>query len=131
MMSDVTTWNLRALRLSLAFVWLTTAAVSVLGRDTHGLNLLHEAGLYNPDLNRFLILGGAFLDSILGLAFIIRPTSALYKISLGVMVIMTAIATVLLPTLWLHPLGPLTKNVPIAIALIILIKAENEPVSDT
>lgn len=130
-MSDVTTWNLRALRLSLAFVWLSTAVVSVLGQDTHGLDLLHEAGLYNPDLNRFLILSGAFLDSIIGLAFLIRPSSALYKISLAMMVLMTAIATVLLPNLWLHPLGPLTKNVPLAIALIVLIKAEYEPVSDT
>jgi hypothetical protein len=34
--------------------------------------------------------------------------------------VLTAIATLLLPSLWLDPLGPLTKNVPIAAALWVL-----------
>jgi hypothetical protein len=33
---------------------------------------------------------------------------------------MTITATVLLPALWLHPLGPLSKNLPIAAALYLL-----------
>ena len=36
------------------------------------------------------------------------------------MLVMTALASVLDPSLWLHPLGPLTKNVPIAAALWVL-----------
>ncbi len=36
------------------------------------------------------------------------------------MLLMTVAATILIPGLWLHPLGPLTKNVPIAVALWIL-----------
>jgi hypothetical protein len=35
---------------------------------------------------------------------------------------MTVVATVMQPTLWLHPLGPLTKNVPIAVVLWILMR---------
>ena len=35
---------------------------------------------------------------------------------------MTLVATVMLPALWLHPLGPLTKNVPIAVVLWMLMR---------
>ena len=35
---------------------------------------------------------------------------------------MTVVATWLQPALWLHPLGPLTKNVPIAVVLWILMR---------
>lgn len=36
------------------------------------------------------------------------------------MLLMTFTATLLVPALWLHPLGPLTKNLPIAVALLLL-----------
>ena len=36
------------------------------------------------------------------------------------MLLMTGVATAIDPSLWLHPLGPLTKNVPIAALLLVL-----------
>ena len=33
---------------------------------------------------------------------------------------MTIVTTALLPAMWLHPLGPLLKNLPIAAALVVL-----------
>jgi hypothetical protein len=41
------------------------------------------------------------------------------------MLLMTLVATILYPSLWLHPLGPLTKNIPAAAALLILAKASS------
>lgn len=40
------------------------------------------------------------------------------------MLLMSAIATLLLPSLWLHPLGPLLKNIPLAAMFWILIQKE-------
>ena len=40
-----------------------------------------------------------------------------YFAALALMTAMTLVATVLQPALWLHPLGPLLKNLPMAALL--------------
>ena len=42
---------------------------------------------------------------------------------------MTAAATLLQPALWLHPLGPLLKNLPIAALLVHLLRQEEKTAS--
>lgn len=108
------------LRYSLIFVWLTTALVSVL--ELHGQSAQLLAGIsgLDPRSGTLLILGGAAVDAVLGLALWLKPNRAIYLAALAVMLVMTLVATVLTPWLWLHPLGPLTKNMPIAAALFIL-----------
>ncbi len=108
------------LRYSLIFVWLTTALVSVL--ELHGQSAQLLAGIsgLDPRSGTLLILGGAAVDAVLGLALWLKPNRAIYLAALAVMLVMSLVATVLTPWLWLHPLGPLTKNMPIAAALFIL-----------
>ena len=108
------------LRFSLVFVWLATAGASVWELDGQSTELLVAAGIGDPALQRGLILGGAALDALLGLLLWLRPTRAVYLAALAAMLGMTVVATLLLPTLWLHPLGPLTKNLPLAAALWLL-----------
>lgn len=108
------------LRFSLVFVWLATAGASIWELNGQSTDLLVAAGIDDPALRRGLILGGAALDALLGLLLWLRPTRAVYLAALAAMLGMTVVATVLLPTLWLHPLGPLTKNLPIAAALWLL-----------
>lgn len=108
------------LRFSLVFVWLATAVASVWELDGQSTELLVAAGIDDPALRRGLILGGAVVDALLGLLLWLRPTRAVYFAALAAMVGMTGVATLLLPALWLHPLGPLTKNLPIAAALWLL-----------
>ena len=108
------------LRFSLVFVWLATAVASVWELDGQSTELLVAAGIGDPALRRGLILGGAAVDALLGLLLWLRPTRAVYFAALAAMVGMTVVATLLLPALWLHPLGPLTKNLPIAAALWLL-----------
>ncbi len=108
------------LRYSLIFVWLATALVSVL--ELHGQSAQLLAGLSTlaPAFAPLLILGGAGVDAVLGLALWVKPNRAIYLAALAVMLVMTLVATVLSPWLWLHPLGPLTKNIPITAVLLIL-----------
>lgn len=108
------------LRASLIAVWLGTAGVSLLELNGQSAQLLQTAGLTEPLLLRVLIVGGALADLALGLALWLRPGRATYLASLALMLLMTLAATALLPTLWLHPLGPLLKNLPIAALLWVL-----------
>ena len=112
------------LRYSLVTVWLATAATSAW--ELHGQShaLLVAAGLSDPAWIAALTLGGATVDLILGIFLLFKPVRASYLAALGAMLVMTAIATVFSPELWLHPLGPLLKNIPIAAALWVLAGAQ-------
>jgi len=116
------TKDLDLLRWSLVFVWLSTAVVSVWELNGQSQQLLAAARLQNPVTVRTLILGGAAADAVLGLWMLLRPSRNAYAAALAVMLLMTVVATFLLPTLWLHPLGPLSKNLPIAAALWLLLR---------
>lgn len=110
----------RYLRLSLVFVWLWTAGVSVWELQGQSRELLFAGGIADIGVANTLVLAGAALDAILGLWLWLRPTRPAYLLALATMVAMTLLATVLSPYLWLHPLGPLSKNIPIAIVLWLL-----------
>ncbi|QRF57647.1 DoxX-like family protein [Variovorax paradoxus] len=108
----------RLLRLSLVAVWLVTAVVSIVELDGQSRRVLAEAGIASPPwLVQLLIVGGAAADLVVGLALWWRPGRASYLAALGLLLLMTAVATGLQPALWLHPLGPLLKNLPIAALL--------------
>ena len=110
----------RYLRLSLVFVWLWTAAVSVWELQGQSRALLVVGGISDTGVADALVLAGAALDAILGLWLWLRPTRPAYLLALATMVLMTLVATLLSPYLWLHPLGPLSKNIPIAVVLWVL-----------
>lgn len=108
----------RLLRLSLVAVWLVTAIVSIVELDGQSRQVLAQAGIASPPwLVQWLIVGGAAADLVIGLALWLWPGRASYATALALMLVMTLVATVLQPTLWLHPLGPLLKNLPIAALL--------------
>ncbi|MGJ7519202.1 DoxX-like family protein [Variovorax sp. LT1P1] len=113
----------RLLRLSLVAVWLVTAAASLLELNGQSRQLLADAGVASPAwLVQGLIVGGAVADLLVGIALWRWPGRASYIAALALMVAMTLAATVLQPGLWLHPLGPLLKNLPIAAVLWHLIR---------
>lgn len=112
------------LRMAVVFVWLATAVASLWEFDGQSRMLLAQAGITDPRFAAGLIVAGAVADLLVGIALLLRPGRRVYWIALALMLAMTVTATALDPALWLHPLGPLTKNVPIAAALWILIRSE-------
>ena len=113
----------RLLRLSLVAVWLVTAAVSLVELNGQSRQVLADAGVASPSwLVQGLIVGGAVADLLVGIALWRWPGRASYIAALALMATMTVAATVLQPALWLHPLGPLLKNLPIAAVLWHLIR---------
>lgn len=113
----------RLLRLSLVAVWLMTAAVSLVELNGQSRQVLADAGVASPAwLVQGLIVVGAVADLLVGVALWRWPGRASYLAALALMASMTLAATVLQPSLWLHPLGSLLKNLPIAAVLWHLIR---------
>ena len=117
------------LRGSLVVVWLATAVVSVW--ELHGQSRELLAGLptawaggHAPWLPTAIILAGAAADAVLGLWLALRPGRKAYGAALLMMLAMTLLATAIHPAWWLHPFGPLTKNLPIAAILWVLLQDE-------
>lgn len=115
------------LRTSLVVVWLATALVSVW--ELHGQSRALLAGLPTawmsgpaPWLPTTIILAGATADAVLGLWLAFRPGRSAYGAALLLMAAMTLLATLIHPAWWLHPFGPLTKNLPIAAILWVLLQ---------
>ncbi|MBT9457538.1 MAG: DoxX-like family protein [Burkholderiaceae bacterium] len=112
--------DVKLLRYCMVFVWLATSLVSVIEWHGQSAELLRAAGMQQPALMDTLILGGAVVDALLGLALWLKPSRRVYLMALFMMVAMTMLASLLRPDLWLHPLGPLTKNVALAGLLWVL-----------
>ncbi|WP_457096307.1 DoxX-like family protein [Lysobacter sp. P5_B9] len=112
----------KVLRISVVIVWLATAFISLWELNGQSMDLLVNAGIGDRDVAMLMIAAGASADLLLGVAMALWPSRRVYLSALALMLLMTAVASVLDPSLWLHPLGPLTKNVPIAAALWNLIR---------
>ena len=117
------------LRASRVVVWLATAVVSVW--ELHGQSRELLAGLptawtegNTSWLPTAILLAGAAADAVLGLWLALRPGRQAYGAALLMMLIMTLLATAIHPAWWLHPFGPLTKNLPIAAILWVLLQDE-------
>lgn len=109
----------------LAAVWVGTALASAWTADTIGPALLAAQPALPSAWHPWLIWGGAAVDLLLGLAMWMRPGRAVWGLALAATAGMTVVATWVDPTLWLHPLGPLTKNLPIIALLWALQRASS------
>jgi hypothetical protein len=114
---------LPVLRLALAFLWIWTAIVSF-GlypvRDSYAL--LARVGLHGA-LATVALYGAALLDLLLGVLTLAAPARWRRRVWLAQIALIagyTVLITFFLPEYWLHPYGPISKNLPI-LALIALL----------
>lgn len=115
-------WLLPMLRVSLALVFLITGVLSLgLYPVDASHALLARAGL-TGDVADLALYGSALLDIALGLAFLLplRIRRPAYLVTAALILGYTAIITIALPEFWLHPFGPVLKNVPILAVLWLL-----------
>jgi hypothetical protein len=108
------------LRGSLVIVWLATALASALEAQGQSVALLAQAGVRSPAAAAALLWAGIAFDLVVGLLLWRRPGRLALDAALLATLAMTVVTTALLPAMWLHPLGPLLKNLPIAAALVVL-----------
>ena len=113
-------WLLPMMRVALAVMWIVTGVVSLgLYPVADSLELLARTGLRGG-----LALASLYLAAGLDLAFGVATVAMrrrrlwLYRAQLLLIAGYTVIITLRLPEFWLHPYGPILKNLPV-IALII------------
>jgi len=109
-------------RLALAVVWLWTAWVT-LAMPAAGLALLAETRLPQSWHWPTLLVGGT-VDALFGVLTLVRPRRTLWLAQITLILTYTAIITITAPHWWLHPFGPVSKNLPILALLFLLYQIE-------
>ncbi|RZI74971.1 MAG: SDR family oxidoreductase [Variovorax sp.] len=115
-------WLAPLLRLSIAFVWIWTFAASIgLYPRAQSLDLLAQVGAHGA-WAELLLTGAAVFDLALGIGTLALPAASrsryLWPLQLVLIGFYTAAITLAMPYFWLHPFGPLSKNVPMCAAII-------------
>jgi uncharacterized protein YbjT (DUF2867 family) len=109
------------LRWSIAAVWSGTAVVSAgVYPVQDSLALLERMGAHGA-MARLLLFGAAGLDLLLGLATLFWPRRVLWLVQIALIVLYSALITWRLPEYWLHPYGPMLKNLPMLAGLGLLL----------
>lgn len=113
------------LRIVIAFVWIWSGIVSAfLYPQPLALELLHEVGV-PKGLDIPLLYLASFLDIAIGVLTLVGyRLQTLLKFQMIVIVVYTLILTILAPYHWLHPFGPVLKNIPLVISIYILSRLE-------
>ncbi|AKJ27846.1 SDR family oxidoreductase [Caldimonas brevitalea] len=119
-------WLLPMLRVSVALVWIVTGIVS-LGlypvQDSYAL--LAGAGV-PPSLQPLMLYGAAAFDLVLGVATLALPRRRwLWRAQIGLILFYTVVITFKLPEFWLHPYGPILKNLPMLAVIWLLLEMED------
>lgn len=115
-----------ATRLSLSFLWIFTGIISFSFAKDIGYQVLANAeitGLFAD----ICIYAGSVLDIILGIWLLSGwRTSLCCIVQMVIIIIYTVLLSIIDPGYWLHPFGPLSKNIPILILVYILYESESE-----
>lgn len=123
--SALRNWLLPMLRVSIAVVWIVTGIVSF-GlypvEDSHAL--LARVGITGW-LAPLMLYGAAMMDFVFGIATLLfKRRRLLWLAQIAVILFYTAIISWRLPEFWLHPYGPLLKNLPMLAAIWLLLEME-------
>ena len=121
---------MKAAKYSLAFLWIFTGLTSVYFSPEIGYEILANANVTGA-LADVAIYAGGILDIVLGLWLITSFKTKLCCIAqISVITVYTILLTFIDASFWLHPFGPITKNIPI-IVLIGYVYASNVSISST
>jgi uncharacterized protein YbjT (DUF2867 family) len=114
---------LPVLRVALALMWIWTAIVSFgLYPVSDSYALLARVGLHGWPAT-FGLYGAAVLDLLLGVLTLAAPAGWrrwVWLVQLALIGGYTVLITFFLPEYWLHPYGPISKNLPILAAILLL-----------
>lgn len=118
--------EVRGIRLTLAIVWLVTGLLSLgIYPQQESLALLNRMGLQGTRALAALYLG-VTADIALGVLTMLTPNKTLWFIQALLIIIYTLIISIWLPEFWLHPFGPILKNLPILMLLWLLYQYEGK-----
>jgi uncharacterized protein YbjT (DUF2867 family) len=112
--------------LTIALFWVATGLIALGPGRQAALVDLAQAGMDGKTAET-IVIGGALFDVVLGLLLIVR------RLSRGTLLLMLAASpcyllagTLLAPALWIDPLGPLTKVLPLLVATAFLLAISDD-----
>jgi nucleoside-diphosphate-sugar epimerase len=112
------------LRLSLAFLWIYTAAISAWLPERSGvLELLARCG-FAGKAGHAALAASCALNLVLGTLLLVRPSVRLYAVQAAAVVGYTLTAAFNVPELTIDHCAPLVKNLPVLAAVVVLWLAE-------
>lgn len=118
----------KAAKYSLSFLWIFTGLTSIFFKPEIGYEILANAGITGT-LANIAVVGGGALDIALGVWLLTSfKTKFCCLMQLSVIVTYTLLLTIIDASFWLHPFGPLTKNIPIAVLILLLINQTEEKI---
>ena len=111
---------------SLALLWIFTGLTSMFFLPEVGYEILAKAKIVD-DVADTAVYAGGMLDVLLGL-WILTAIGArsCCIVQISVIAIYTVLLTFIEPNFWLHPFGPITKNIPIIVLILIIYNSEKE-----
>lgn len=113
-------------RFAVAMVWIWTGIVSLgIYPISESLQLLGQVGLTGK-FALFLLYFASLLDLFLGLLLILKKRKILYILQLLVICSYSLIISFKIPEFWIHPFGPLLKNIPLVVLTLMLLFMEDE-----
>jgi hypothetical protein len=118
-------WLLPVLRWSIALVWIVTGIVSLgLYPVQESYALLARTGITGA-LAPLMLYGAALMDLAFGIGTLfLKRRRWLWLLQLGLILFYTVVISIRLPEFWLHPYGPLLKNLPMLAAIWLLYELE-------
>lgn len=118
---------LLASRLSLSLLWLFTAASSFWWGRTIGYEVLAKQEITGSFAD-LCINAGSLVDTVIGLWLLTAyKLQWCYRAQLIIILSYTILLSVIDPSFWLHPFGPLTKNIPLLVFIFWLSKTTSNP----
>jgi len=115
------------LQLSIAFVWIFSGicAAFLFPKESSYL-LLTDIGI-KLEWQPLVLYSASALDIVLGLAtFVGFQLKKMGVLQCIVMLFYSLIVSWKLPALWIDPFGPITKNIPLFVAILIMISLESD-----
>jgi len=103
---------------ALAFLWIFTGLTSIYFSPEIGYEILASANI-TGSMADFSVYAGGALDIVLGLWLLTSVKTKLCCIvQVATIALYMLILTVVDASFWLHPFGPITKNIPIIVLII-------------
>lgn len=114
-------WLVPLLRYAVAIMWVATGIISALVFPVEAsLGLLARTGLVGVPAV-VALYGAAVLDVLLGIApLLLTRRRWIYRLQLLLIAFYTVVITFHLPEFWIHPYGPVLKNLPLMAAIATL-----------
>ncbi|MDA8562158.1 SDR family oxidoreductase, partial [Gammaproteobacteria bacterium] len=113
--------------ISIAFIWIFSGIVTLLPESSSiYFDLLNKSKIPIP-LQEVSLYTFSIIDIFLGLATLFN-FKLIYTgiIQISIILFYTLIISILTLDLWIHPLAPLAKNIPILTAILVMMALEND-----